>query len=369
MRVVITGANGFIGQHLALRLKERGRHQIARVTRSTGADERRDLYASADVVVHLAGVNRPPNPADFDSGNTGITALLSADLLSVGRAVPVIFSSSIQAALDNPYGRSKAAAEQVILAYSEATGAAVSILRLPNVFGKWARPNYNSAVATFCHNIAHGKPITIHDPSARIQLVYIDDVIDAIEALLPQNEVCVKEGVSVGPIYDTTVGALADTLRSFADGRTTREYGAVGQGLTRALYATYVSYLPLSAFSYSLQKHGDPRGSFAEILRTPNAGQFSFFTAHPGVTRGGHYHHSKTEKFLVVHGQARFGFRHVITGERHELLVEGHEARVVETVPGWAHDITNVGDDELIVLLWANEAFDAERPDTIPAQV
>lgn len=368
MRVTITGADGFIGQHLALRLVERGGYQVARITRSSGAGERRDLCASADVVIHLAGVNRPTDPADFASGNTGFTALVAADLLAAGRAVPVIFSSSIQAALDNPYGRSKAAAEQALHAYSATTGAAVSILRLPNVFGKWARPNYNSAVATFCHNIARGEPITIHDATARVQLVYIDDVVDAIEALLPQREGGVHS-ISVGPIYDTTVGALAEILYRFADGRTTREFGAVGQGLTRALYATYVSYLPPRAFSYSLQKHGDPRGSFAEILRTPDAGQFSFFTAHPGVTRGGHYHHSKTEKFLVVQGRARFGFRQVITGERHEMVVEGHEARVVETVPGWAHDITNVGDDELIVLLWVNEAFDTARPDTIPAEV
>ena len=368
MHVAITGSDGFIGKNLAIRLQERGGYKVSFITRNTTEAERRSHWLAIDVLVHLAGVNRPLDPAEFESGNAGFTTQIATELLATGRAIPVIFTSSTQAALENSYGRSKAMAEQGLRVYGEATGAEVSILRLTNVFGKWARPNYNSAVATFCHSIARGEPITVHDPAAPIRLVYVDDVVDAIETLLLQREGGVRE-VPVTPVYDTTVGELADTLRMFAAGRQTREFGAVGQGLTRALYATYVSYLPPSGFSYQLQQHSDPRGSFAEVLRTPDAGQFSFFTAHPGVTRGGHYHHSKTEKFLVVQGRARFGFRQVVTGEQHELLVEGREARVVETVPGWVHDITNVGDDELVVLLWANEAFDPARPDTIPATV
>jgi UDP-2-acetamido-2,6-beta-L-arabino-hexul-4-ose reductase len=368
VRVVITGADGFIGKHLVLRLHERGEHQVSAITRDTSDHARQVAWADADVVVHLAGVNRPPDPSGFELGNAAFTKTLVDELTLMGRPVPVVFSSSSQAALDNPYGRSKAAAEEALAQYGATTGAAVAVLRLTNVFGKWARPNYNSAVATFCHNIARGQPISIHDPSAPLRLLYVDDVIDAIEALLPQRDGGVRE-VPVGPVYETTVGAVADTLKKFAEGRQTREFGAVGSGLTRALYATYVSFLPPQSFSYALQLHMDSRGSFAEMLRTPSAGQFSFFTAHPGVTRGGHYHHSKTEKFLVVHGKARFGFRQVLTGERHEILVDGVETRVVETVPGWAHDITNVGEDQLIVLLWANEAFDPARPDTIAAEV
>jgi UDP-2-acetamido-2,6-beta-L-arabino-hexul-4-ose reductase len=198
--------------------------------------------------------------------------------------------------------------------------------------------------------------------------VYVDDVVRAIETLLANQGGGFREE-SVGPVYETTVGEVADTIRMFAAGRQTRAYGAVGAGLTRALYATYVSYLPVEDFSYNLHVHRDPRGSFAELLRTPDAGQFSFFTANPGATRGGHYHHSKTEKFLVVQGKARFRFRHVLTGQKRELLVDGVEARVVETVPGWAHDITNVGEDQLIAMLWANEVFDPKRPDTISAAV
>lgn len=368
MRVAITGVDGFLGTHLALHLSETGVATVHGISRTTAPDVREHALASADVVVHLAGVNRPPDPSHFHEGNAGVTATLCADLLGLGRSIPIIYSSSAQAALDNPYGRSKRAAEEALLGYARATGAPVAYFRLWNVFGKWARPKYNSAVATFCHHIAHGLPIDVHDPAAPLRLVYVDDVIAAIHALLSTG-IDRSGEYPCGPVHETTVGEVVEQIQGFKTGRSTREFGAVGRGLTRALYATYVSYLPPAHFSYPLHRHADARGAFAEVLRTPDAGQISFFTAHPGVTRGGHYHHTKTEKFLVVHGTARFAFRHVVTGERHQLEVTGSEARVVDTVPGWAHDITNIGTDELIVLLWANEAFDPVRPDTIPMGV
>lgn len=326
------------------------------------------MLADASIVFHLAGVNRPMDPQEFHEGNVALTATICEELRGAGRPIPIVYASSAQAVQDNPYGRSKRAAEETIEQYSADTSSHVAILRLCNVFGKWARPNYNSAVATFCHNIARGLPIVISDRSAGVRLVHIDDVLDAMLLLLDSG-VARTGVVDVGPVHETTVGALADAIQGFADSRRTLTPGAVGTGFTRALYSTYVSYLPPAEFAYGLTRHEDARGVFSEMLRTPDAGQFSFFTAHPGVTRGGHYHHTKTEKFLVLKGKARFGFRQMDTGECFDLVVRGEESRVVETVPGWAHDITNVGDDEMYVMLWANESFDPQRPDTIPSTV
>jgi UDP-2-acetamido-2,6-beta-L-arabino-hexul-4-ose reductase len=280
----------------------------------------------------------------------------------------VVFASSTQAALENAYGRSKLAAENALSRYSRQTGAPVYLFRLSNVFGKWARPNYNSAVATFCHNVARGLPITVDDPAARLRLVYVDDVVDAFLRCLTGSAPDAGY-VEAGPVYDTTVGAVAETVHSFADSRSSLLSPPVGVGMVRALYATYVSYLPTASFAYRIPQYSDPRGTFAEVMKTPDCGQFSYFTAHPGVTRGEHYHHSKTEKFIVIRGKAKFRFRQIETGETHDIVVQGGEGYVVETVPGWAHDITNVGSEELIVMLWANEIFDRSRPDTVSMKV
>ncbi|MBM3928911.1 MAG: SDR family oxidoreductase, partial [Sphingomonadales bacterium] len=286
---------------------------------------------------------------------------------AAGRSIPVIYASSIRASGDDVYGRSKRAGEDALRDYAARSGNPVYIFRLPNVFGKWARPNYNSAVATFCHNIARDLPITVNDPAAPLTLVYIDDVISAFLDVLDDK---VTQGfVEAAPVYTTTVGAVADTIRGFRSDRADNLIDAVGTGLTRALYATYVAALPPEEFSYPITSHRDPRGAFSEMLKTRSAGQFSYFNALPGVTRGGHYHHTKTEKFLIVHGRARFGFRHVLTGETHEIFTDGETPTIVETVPGWAHDVTNVGDDVMVSLLWANEIFDRTRPDTIAAKV
>ena len=368
MRVAITGASGFIGQNLRLRMTEQADVDVIAITRASSPDETQQALLTADVVVHLAGVNRPRDPAEFAVGNTDLTAAHCESLRAGRRATPVIYASSIQAELDNPYGRSKRAAEDALLRYAADTGASAAILRLPNVFGKWCRPDYNSAVATFCHNIARDLPISVSNPDAALRLIHIDSVVAGILAQLASS-VPTSGHVDVGPTYNSTVGEVAALLRGFAASRHTGLVDRVGSGFVRALYATYVSYLPPDAFSYPLVTHEDQRGVFAEMLRTPDAGQVSFFTAHPGVTRGGHYHHTKTEKFLVVRGSARFGFRHILTGERRDIVVRGDEARIVETVPGWVHDITNIGADDMYVLLWANEAFDPIAPDTIAARV
>jgi UDP-2-acetamido-2,6-beta-L-arabino-hexul-4-ose reductase len=365
--IAVTGAHGFIGSNLVVQLGERG---FATILVPHEADEAAlaATLGPAEAVVHLAGVNRPPEEAGFETGNRGFTARLVAALQRLGRPLPVLYASSTQATLDNPYGRSKRAAEAALEAYRATTGAPIALFRLPNVFGKWCRPNYNSVVATFAHNIAQGLPITISDPARALSLVYVDDVVARFIEVLA-DPAAAGAFPTVHPVYEITLGALAQALQSFRDSRQTLMTGAVGGGLGRALHATYLSYLEPSQFVYDLTKHTDRRGSFVEMLRTPDAGQFSYFTAHPGITRGGHYHHSKTEKFLVLHGKARFGFRHILTGETHELVTTGEQARVVETIPGWAHDITNIGDDTMVVMLWANEVFDRDRPDTVAARV
>ena len=368
MKILVTGADGFIGKNLCVSLAEQAGFEVLPVVRATDPAALESKVAQADAVIHLAGVNRPQDPAEFAAGNADFTARLCQALLATGRPIPVAFASSIQADRDNPYGLSKRAAEDHLRRYAEASGAPVALYRLANVFGKWSRPDYNSAVATFCHNIARGLPIQVNDAAAPLRLVYIDDVVAELLRFLadPGSGVGLRQA---GPVYATTVGELARQIEAFKDVRTSLVTERVGTGLVRALYATYVSFLPPQAFSYGVPKYGDARGVFVEMLKTPDCGQFSFFTAHPGITRGGHYHHTKTEKFLVIKGVARYRFRHLVTDEVFELDSTGDEPLVVDTIPGWAHDITNIGDDELVVMLWANEIFDRQNPDTIASPV
>jgi UDP-2-acetamido-2,6-beta-L-arabino-hexul-4-ose reductase len=370
MKILITGADGFIGKNLQLHLAERKDVEVVCFTRNHGVAQLPDLLQGVDFVFHLAGVNRPQDPLEFTTGNADLTHALCQAVCTVaqstGKKVPIICTSSTQAGRDNLYGQSKLAAEEALRAAERSYQVPVHIFRLPNVFGKWCKPNYNSAVATFCHNIARGLPIQVNDPTAPVTLVYVDDVIARFVQLMDGSDA--SEGpdgfATVAPQYTTTVGELARQIQAFKDGRTTLMTERVGTGLVRALYATYVSYLPVESFTYTVPQHADPRGVFVEMLKTPDAGQFSYFTAHPGITRGGHYHHSKTEKFLVIKGSARFKFRHMQTGETHELVAAGDTAEIVETVPGWTHDITNIGIDEMIVMLWANEVFERGLPDT-----
>ena len=367
MRVLVTGAHGFIGKNLLVHLREIGVETIPFTHEMT----LQDLTASlndVDFVFHLAGVNRPEEVAEFTAGNVGLTRQLCDLIRASGRHIPVLYTSSIQAEADNPYGVSKLSAENALMALEKDTGSPIYLYRLPNVFGKWSRPNYNSAVATFCHNVVYDLPIKINDPASIIRLVYIDDVVKDFLRMLED----LPRGVTrptVSPEYTMTVGELANQIQLFKAGRESLTTEPVGAGLTRALYATYLSFLRPEQFSYTLPVHADSRGRFVEVLKTKDSGQFSFLTAHPGVTRGGHYHHSKSEKFLVMQGSARFCFRHIVTGETYELLTEGEKPKVVETVPGWTHDITNVGDNEMIVMLWANEVLDRQQPDTITCKV
>jgi UDP-2-acetamido-2,6-beta-L-arabino-hexul-4-ose reductase len=367
LRILVTGADGFIARNLRTRLRELGHADIVCVTRATTAQELAQSVARADFVFHLAGVNRPPTEDEFAKGNAGFTAELSAALRATGRAVPVAYASSIQAERDNPYGRSKLAAEKVLERYAADSGATCWLFRLANVFGKWSRPNYNSAVATFCHQVTRGIPLTIHDPAAPLKLIHVDDVVEAFTRLLTNPPP--RGVVLAGPIHESSVGEIAALLKEFADGRESLMSARVGTGFVRALYSTYVSFLPPESFAYAVKRYVDPRGEFAEMLKTPDCGQFSYFTAHPGVTRGEHYHHTKTEKFLVIRGTAHFGFRNIDSGATHELTTRGGEGRIVETIPGWTHNITNCGDDELVVMLWANEIFDRARPDTVGMKV
>jgi UDP-2-acetamido-2,6-beta-L-arabino-hexul-4-ose reductase len=369
MKVLVTGANGFVGSNLRQHLAERQDIEIVVFNRADDPATLRERVGMSDIVFHLAGVNRPQDPQEFVAGNAGLTAELANALREVaqedGRIVPVVYASSIQAALDNPYGQSKRAAEESLLALA-VHGIPVSVFRLPNVFGKWCRPNYNSAVATFCHNIARDLPIQIANPAAPVTLVYIDDVVDAFLRVMDGTPAQRDDAgfALVAPQYETTVGELARQIEAFRDSRNSLISERVGTGFVRALYSTYVSYLPKERFVYGVTEHGDQRGVFVEFLKTPDSGQFSFFTAHSGITRGGHYHHSKTEKFLVIKGEALFKFRQVQTGETHEVRTSGAKAEIVETVPGWTHDITNIGEQEMIVMLWANEIFDRAHPDT-----
>lgn len=370
MRVLITGADGFVGKNLQLRLSERKDVEVVRFTRADDPQTFPSLVRDVDFVFHLAGINRPQDPAEFVSGNLDLTQALCEAAArvaeSTGKKVPIIYTSSMQAQSDNAYGVSKRGAEDALRDLSWKRQIPVHIFRLPNVFGKWCKPNYNSAVATFCYNVARGLPIQVNDPSAPVTLVYVDDVIERFVQIMDGADPLTDESrfAAVSPTYTTTVGELAGNILAFAKSRETLMTERVGAGLMRLLYSTYVSYLPVDRFAYQVPQHGDPRGVFVEMLKTPDSGQFSYFTAHPGITRGGHYHHTKTEKFLVIKGVARFKFRHMHSGESYELTTSGDKAEIVETVPGWTHDITNTGSDEMVVMLWANEVFDRSKPDT-----
>lgn len=368
MRILVTGSRGFVGKNLAVRLGERARFEVLRFDRGEAFPALADKVSQADAIVHLAGENRPKAEADFARGNAELTEMLCSAVQAGGRKIPIILASSTQAELSNPYGKSKLAAEQAVERLAAETGNPAVIYRLPNVFGKWCKPNYNSVVATFCHNMANDLPIQVNDPSTRLRLVYVDDVVSEFLRALESMDDGVRRG-EVIPEYSIALGELATQIGAFKNCRSTLLSERVGTGMVRALYATYVSYLPPSKFAYDLPHFGDERGVFVEMLKTPDSGQFSYFTARPGVTRGGHYHHSKSEKFLVIKGHARFGFRHVVTNETYEILTSGDVPRVVETAPGWAHDITNVGEEEMIVMLWANEIFDHNHTDTIRSKV
>lgn len=368
MKILVTGAHGFLGKNLCLRLSEIPSFEISTFVRGDSISRLTELVASTEAVIHLAGENRPPDPKEFQTVNFGLTRELCSAIELTGRKIPLLLASSTQAELNNPYGKSKLAAEEAVALMASKLDSPVAIYRLPGIFGKWCKPNYNSVVATYCHNASHGLPLQVNDPDKLLRIAYVDDVMgDFLDWTNNPSSGC--QYMSISQEYEISLGDLAEQIESFKDCRNDLVVSAVGLGLTRALYATYVSYLPKSQFAYELPAHTDSRGTFVEMLKTRDAGQISYFTAHPGVTRGGHYHHTKTEKFLVLKGQARFGFRHMLTNEMHQIQTTGEHPQVVETVPGWTHDITNIGSDEMVVMLWANEIFDRARPDTISSKV
>jgi UDP-2-acetamido-2,6-beta-L-arabino-hexul-4-ose reductase len=367
MSVLVTGAYGFIGKNLIVRLNELD-IQVKTFTRENSTQDLEKLIKEADCIVHLAGENRPKDEKDFDVVNAGLTSSICDVVRSSGKNTPIILASSTQAELDNAYGKSKLDAEVALKALEIDTGCPVHVYRLPGVFGKWCKPHYNSVVATFCHNISRDLSIQVNNPDFELSLVYIDDVVEGFVKII-QGVKGDKKELSVQPEYKIKLGDLADQIKIFRESRESLITERVGGGLVGKLYSTYLSYISPEQFAYSIPSYSDERGIFAEILKTKDSGQFSFFTARPGVTRGGHYHHSKTEKFLVVQGQARFSFKHVVSDETYEIITTNKELKIVETVPGWSHDISNIGTKDMIVMLWANKIFDPENPDTIAFKV
>ena len=373
MKVLVTGAKGFVGKNLCLELSRREGIEVFRYDLdSTPADL--DRYAAeCEFVFHLAGVNRPKDPSEFKSGNTVFTEDILEKLVErfqvSGSKVPVMLSSSTQAALDNDYGRSKKAAEDAVFAYGEKTGAPVFVYRFANVFGKWCRPNYNSAVATWCHNIAHALPIQVRDPNATVTLIYIDDLVQSVIGCLSNRTIPQSNNrtiLSVEPSYTKTLGEITDLIYSFHKEPETLMVPDQADGFAKKLYATYLSYLPEDKFSYPLTMHCDNRGSFTEVLHSAERGQVSVNISKPGIAKGQHWHHTKHEKFLVVKGEGLIQFRKVDGSDAKiiDYRVSGAKLEVVQVPPGYTHNIINTGTEDMVTLMWANEVFDPAHPDT-----
>jgi UDP-2-acetamido-2,6-beta-L-arabino-hexul-4-ose reductase len=360
--VLVTGARGFIGRNLNVRLRQNPDLTIRELSRENAPSDLEAWAGEADVIVHLAGVNRPSDPAEFQAGNVGFTERLLAVATKSGNRPHLILASSIQAALDNPYGISKRGAEQAAARWAEASGARVTVMRLRNVFGKWCRPNYNSVVATFCHNIARGLSLRIDNPATMLELVHVDDVCESIMRVMSAPPA--GPWTDDLPAYRISLGDLAERLRAFDARATTLQVPDMSERFNRLLYGTFITYLEPKRWEYLLEKKVDPRGDLAEFVKSPAFGQIFVSRTKPGITRGNHYHHAKVEKFLVISGSAIIRFRHVEGAEVIDFPVRGEDYRVVEIPPGFTHSITNVGDSEMITLFWANEVFDPERPDT-----
>lgn len=364
MKILITGSNGFVGRNLTVTLAQRQDLLITGFDIPDDPETLPTLVAQADFIFHLAGVNRPQSVEEFESGNTGLTEEIVALLREQGRKTPLLITSSTQAAQDNPYGISKRGAEDAVFAYGRDTGAPVYVYRLPNVFGKWCRPNYNSAVATFCNNIACGLPIQVNDPSVVLNLVYIDDVVASFLAALDGAPAPGQDFCQVQPVHSAKLGEIADLIRSFRAGREERSIPELGDPLTKKLYSTYLSYLPTDQFSYPLKMNLDERGSFTEFVKSPDRGQVSINVSKPGITKGNHWHHTKNEKFLVVSGEGVIRFRKVGGKEVIEYPVSGEKLEVVDIPTGYTHNISNTGATDLVTVMWCNEIYDPQRPDT-----
>jgi UDP-2-acetamido-2,6-beta-L-arabino-hexul-4-ose reductase len=364
--VLITGAKGFIGRNLASHLRFRDDVRLRTYDLDNTETELEHWASEADVVFHLAGVNRPRDVAEFESGNAGSIESLCRVLARTGRKPQIILTSSIQAECDNPYGQSKRHAEVVLQRFAAETGAPIAIFRLKNVFGKWCRPNYNSVVATFCHNIAHDLPVQVADPDRTLELIHVDDVVAALLAEMDRPQQRAKAMVSPDeiPSHAVTLGELVGRIQFFREMQESLRIPDFSVPFNRRLYATYLSYLEPSRAEYGLDIKRDDRGSLAEFIKSPHFGQIFVSHTRPGITRGNHYHHVKTEKFLVVAGEGLICLRHAEGHEVHEHRVRGEDYRVVDILPGYTHSITNVGNSELITLFWSSELFNADQPDT-----
>ena len=372
MKILVTGAKGFIGKNLIEELKRQGHEILAYDIDNT--EKQLDEYTkNCEFVYHLAGVNRPENTEDFMTGNFGFTSVLLESLKKHGNKAPIMLSSSIQAELDNPYGRSKKAGEELIFQYGKENGVKVYVYRFPNVFGKWCRPNYNSAVATFCHNIARNLPIQINETNPTLTLVYIDDLIkELVRALNGEaniNELSERKCCSVQEQYQIKLLDIVNMLYFFKESRQNLYIPDMKDPFTKKLYATYLSYLPEDKFSYELTMHTDARGSFTEMLKSEERGQVSVNISKPGITKGNHWHSTKNEKFIVVSGKARIAFRKIGTEEVITYDVRGDKIEVVDIPPGYTHSITNTGETDLVTVMWANEPFDPNNPDTYYEEV
>ena len=375
MNILITGARGFIGKNLIAELsnikegKAKGYHLkpeliLFEYDIDTDPSLLEDYCKDANFVFHLAGVNRPKEQSEFMEGNFGFTSLLLDALKKHGNNCPVMLSSSIQAELDNPYGVSKKAGEDLLLEYGRETGSDVLIYRFPNVFGKWCRPNYNSAVATFCHNLAHDLPIQVNDRSVNMTLVYIDDVVKELIAALEGNPNKSGEFCKVPVEHQITLGEIVDLIYSFKESRKNLLVADLSDLFTKKLYSTYLSYLPEDQFSYPLKMNVDERGSFTEFLKSNDRGQVSVNISKPGITKGQHWHHTKNEKFLVVSGKGVIRFRKIDEEKVLEYFVSGEKLEVVDIPVGYTHNIENLGETDMVTVMWVNEVFDPERPDT-----
>lgn len=365
MKILITGSKGFIGKNLIAELKNQNYNDIFEYDIDTETGLLDEFCRKADFVFHLAGVNRPKEQNEYMKGNFGFTSELLNSLKKNNNKCPIMVSSSVQAALDNPYGKSKKAGEDLIFDYSSRNNTEVYVYRFPNVFGKWCRPNYNSAIATFCHNIANDLPITINDRNIIMSLVYIDDVVAELINALNNKANKKEDGYSYVPIvYKKTLGEIADLVFSFRASRNRIDIPDMSDEFEKKLYATYISYLPKEKFSYPLKMNIDNRGSFTEIFRTPDRGQFSVNITKPGITKGNHWHHTKNEKFLVVSGKGVIRFRRIDSDEILEYYVSGDKLEVVDIPTGYTHNIENIADIDLITFMWASEPYNPAKPDT-----
>ena len=371
MKILITGAKGFVGKNLIAELLNRGLNELFEFDVDSDLTLLDKYTRECEFVFHLAGVNRPENKEDFMKGNFGFTSQLLDLLKKHHNKAPVLITSSIQATLDNPYGRSKKAGEDLLFTYSHETGSTVYVYRLPNVFGKWCRPNYNSAVATFCHNIAGNLPVQVSDPNIIMNLVYIDDVIVSfIDKLNQAGKTDQKtEYESVLPVHTSTLGEIVTLLNQFKESRTNLQLPDFGKPFIKKLYSTYLSYLPEDQFLYPLKMNIDDRGSFTEFLKTKDRGQVSINISRPHITKGNHWHHTKNEKFLVVSGKGVIRFRKIDTDEIIEYFVSGDKLEVVDIPVGYRHNIENISDTDLVTVMWVNEVFDKENPDTFYSEV